>query len=143
VLYEDSNFLWSSKSGLVKLMERFLINNNAVSTSIGFISLSFCKWPLVLGSKTLPKKLYTCAKSGITRSDGTWFIWSFASPGWHVLGGPSVLLEQKLFGPSVPGPKSFTIDEATAGGMELTAHEETVAFMLEFLWTEDESVLSP
>jgi hypothetical protein len=39
--------------------------------------------------------------------------------------------------------KPFTIDEATAGGMELTAHEETVAFMLEFLWTEDESVLSP
>jgi hypothetical protein len=39
--------------------------------------------------------------------------------------------------------KPFTIDEATTGGMELTAHEETVAFMPEFLWMEDESVLSP
>jgi len=39
--------------------------------------------------------------------------------------------------------RPFTIDEATAGGMELTAHEETVTFMPEFLWMEDESVLSP
>lgn len=37
-----------------------------VSTSIGSISFSFCKWPLVFGSNTLPMKLYTWTKSGIT-----------------------------------------------------------------------------
>lgn len=39
---------------------------HTVSAFIGSIFLSFCRWPLELGSKTLPMKLYTWAKSGVT-----------------------------------------------------------------------------
>lgn len=42
------------------------VQEHTVSTSIGSIFLSCCKWPVTFGSKTLPMKPYTWAKSGST-----------------------------------------------------------------------------
>lgn len=64
-----SSIFHNQEMTLYVTIDQHDIRLHTVSTSIGSIFFSFCRWPEVFGSKTLPMKRYTWEKSGRTASN--------------------------------------------------------------------------
>lgn len=64
-----SSIFQNQEMTLYVTIDQHDIRLHTVSTSIGSIFFSFCRWPAAFGSKTLPMKRYTWEKSGRTASN--------------------------------------------------------------------------